>query len=259
MLEVGISTTFHDLEFNSATRANLKLSHLEEKRRMTHNLPSCYVPTPSFHYFFFFFFFWFCLCQSRFHPLFYTRIKSTDHQHQASQPPLHIDLISHFLPAPRVISLLPPPLHNLLNRSALLLPLNPTPPHIPNLDTFPAANAASQSSSSLTPDAGPTIKNDFLHLSTVIVPGRGGFARLVESEAVVEFGRGQEDSFWVGVEREGLGRGDDACFAEFGRFAEVWIFFREKRGEIVRNWRVFVDGGGGRGGERGEGGWRLGG
>lgn len=47
----------------------------------------------------------------------------------------------------------------------------------------------------------------------------------METEAVVEFGRGEEDSFWVGVEREGLGRGDDACFAEFARFAEVWDFF----------------------------------
>lgn len=152
----------------------------------------------------------------------YTNKVEPHHQHQASQPPT--STLSLTSPPP-IIILLPPPLHNPLNRSPLLLPLNPAPPHIPNLNAFPPANAASQSSSSLTPDAGPTIKNDFLHLSTVIVPGRGGFARFVETKAVVELGRREEDSFWVGVEREGLGRGDDACFAEFGRFAEVWNFF----------------------------------
>ena len=46
----------------------------------------------------------------------------------------------------------------------------------------------------------------------------------METEAVVEFGCGEKDSFWVGVEGEGVGGGDDACFAEFGRFAEVWNF-----------------------------------
>lgn len=49
----------------------------------------------------------------------------------------------------------------------------------------------------------------------------------METEAIVEFGSGEEDSFWVGVEREGLRRRDDACFAEFGRFAEVWVFLRK--------------------------------
>lgn len=49
MLELGISTTSHDLEFNSTTRANFKLSHLEGTRRMTRNLPS-YQPhhSPTF-------------------------------------------------------------------------------------------------------------------------------------------------------------------------------------------------------------------
>lgn len=49
----------------------------------------------------------------------------------------------------------------------------------------------------------------------------------METEAVVEFGCGEKDSFWVGVEGEGVGRGDDACFAEFGRFAEVWNFLKK--------------------------------
>lgn len=216
MLELGISTTLNDLEFNSATRANLKLSHLEETRRMTDNLPS-YQPHHCLIFFFFVF------CQFRFHPLsvpvffLYTnKVEPTISTKLAN--PLHRPYLSLL---PPTITLLPPPLHNPLNRSPLLLPLNPAPPHIPNLNAFPPANATSQSSSSLTPDAGPTIKNDFLHLSTVIVSGRGGFARFVETEAVVEFGRGEEDSFGVGVEREGLGRGDDACFAKFGRFAEV--------------------------------------
>lgn len=79
----------------------------------------------------------------------------------------------------------------------------------------------------------------------------------MESEAVVEFGRGQEDSFWVGVEREGLGRGDEACFAQFGRFAEVWIFFSEKGRDSQELVCVCVCCGWGCGGE-GRGGWRLG-
>lgn len=67
----------------------------------------------------------------------------------------------------------------------------------------------------------------------------------MKAEAVVEFGCGEKDSFWVGVEWEGVGRRDDACFAEFGRFAEV---YKEKNyyyffflGEVVVLW-----GGGGR-------------
>lgn len=45
----------------------------------------------------------------------------------------------------------------------------------------------------------------------------------MKAEAVIEFGCGEEYSFWVGVEWERVGRWDDACFAEFGGFAEIWI------------------------------------
>lgn len=129
MLELGISTTLYDLEFNSSTRANLKLSHLEETRRMTHNLPS-YQPHHSLKFFFFGF-----VCQFRFHPLpvpvffyFYTRIKSSPTISTKLANPLH---------RPYLSLLLPPP-HQHPTSSSLAQPSQPVPPSSPTQPSPPS-------------------------------------------------------------------------------------------------------------------------